>query len=211
MIENHVDAALVRMAQHGFGEVLLLIVDDDVGAERRYALHLARRRRHEQARARRQRFDDLHRRRRDSAAAAVQQHGLAVGEPGVEEQVHVRREIGFADAGCLLEAQARRNAHDVARMGRRELGVTAAAEQREHALAAREFRDARAECLDGAGGLEPEQRRFAGRRRIMALPLHDVGPVHARRVHANQDAAWSGDRGFGLPGFQHLGSAETVE
>ena len=45
----------------------------------------------------------------------------------------------------------------------------------------------------------------------MALPLHDVGPVHARRVHANQDAAWSGYRGFGLPGFQHLGSAETVE
>ena len=45
----------------------------------------------------------------------------------------------------------------------------------------------------------------------MALPLHDVGPVHARRVHANQDPAWSGYRGFGLPGFQHLGSTETVE
>ena len=117
MIENDVDAALVRVAQHCLGEVLLLIVDDDVGAERRYALHFARRRRYEQARARRQRFDELHCRRGDSAAAAVQQHGLAVDEPGVEEHVHVRREIGFADAGCLLEAQARRNAHDVARVG----------------------------------------------------------------------------------------------
>ena len=93
----------------------------------------------------------------------------------------------------------------------RELRVAAAAEQGEHALAPREVRDAGAERLDGAGGLEPEQRRFAGRRGIVALPLHDVGPVHARRVHANQDAAWPGDRGFGFAGFEHLGAAETVE
>ena len=49
VIENDVSAALLCMTQHRLGEVLLLIVDDDVGAERRYALHFARRRRHEQA------------------------------------------------------------------------------------------------------------------------------------------------------------------
>ena len=48
VIENHVDAAFVRVAQHGLGEVLVLVVDDDVGAERRDALDFARRCRHEQ-------------------------------------------------------------------------------------------------------------------------------------------------------------------
>ena len=154
VVEDHVDAALVRVALHGVGEVLVLVVDDDVGAERFDALDLARRRRHEDSRARGQRFHDLHRGRRDAAAAAVQQHRLAVGEARVEEQVHVRRQVRLADARRLLEAQVRRDAHDVARVRDGELGIPAAAEQREHALAAREARDAGADRLDGAGGLE---------------------------------------------------------
>jgi hypothetical protein len=43
------------------------------------------------------------------------------------------------------------------------------------------------------------------------LALHDIGAVHARRVHANQDAAGAGDGRFGFAGLEHLGTAETVE
>ena len=113
VVEDDVDAALIGVALHGVGEILFLVVDDDVGAERFDALDLARRRRDEHARARRERLHDLHRRRRDAAAAAVQQHRLAVGEPGVEKQVHEGRQVRLADAGRLLEAHALRNAHDV--------------------------------------------------------------------------------------------------
>jgi hypothetical protein len=128
VIEDDVDAALVRVALHGVGEVFLLVVDDDVGAERGDALDFAGRGRHEDPRARPQGLDELHRGRRDAASAAVQQHGLAVGEPRVEEQVHVRRQIRLADAGRLLEAHARRDSHDVAGVRERELRIPAAAE-----------------------------------------------------------------------------------
>ena len=123
---------------------------------------------------------------RDPAAAAVQQHGLAVLEAGVQEQVHVGGDVGFADAGRFREAHALGNPHDVARVSRRELGVAAAAEQREHPLASLETGDAWSDVLDDPGRFEPEHRRLAGRRRVVALALDDIGPVHRRRRHADQ-------------------------
>ena len=116
-----------------------------VGAERGDALDLARRGRDEHARVGSERLHDLLRGSRDAAAAAVQQHGLAVLEPCVQEQVHVGGDIGFADAGRLRESQALGDPHDVTRVGDRELRVASAAEQREHALAGRKARDTRAE------------------------------------------------------------------
>src|SRR5262245_12981473 len=73
-------------------------------------------------------------------------------------------------------------------MRERQLRVSAAAEQREHAVSPREAGNVGPRGFDGAGGLETEDRRFTGRRRIMALTLDGVRTVDARRTHANQDA-----------------------
>src|SRR5688572_6189219 len=96
-------------------------------------------------------------------------------------------------------------------MRERELGVPAAAEQREHAIARREVGDPGPRRFDGARGLETEDRRFTGRRRVMTLALNSVGAVDARRMHANQDAAGAHGRSFDVAGFQDLGTAEPIE
>ena len=74
-----------------------------------------------------------------------------------------------------------------------------------------QFADTRADGFDRARGLEPEHRRLAGRRRVVALTLHDVGAVHARRVASDQDAARARGGRFCVPEFEHFGTAVTVE
>ena len=64
-----------------------------------------------------------------------------------------------------------------------ELGVTAAGEERHHALPVWRL----------ACALEPgDVDRGAGRRRIAARALRQVGAVHARAVDADQELAVSG-------------------
>jgi hypothetical protein len=80
-----------------------------------------------------------------------------------------------------------------------ELRIAAAAEEGEHAFANFESAYVGADGRYGACALEPQQRRFAERRRVVALALHGVGPVHARRVDANQDSAGGCGGGIRVP------------
>ena len=67
-----------------------------------------------------------------------------------------------------------------------ELGVTATGEERHHALPGRDVL---------AGALEAgDVGRGAGRRRVTAGALHQVGAVHAGRAHPDHDLALAGDR-----------------
>jgi hypothetical protein len=45
----------------------------------------------------------------------------------------------------------------------------------------------------------------------MTLALHDVGTIHARRMHTNQNAAGVDRRRLRVAELQHLGSTEAVE
>jgi hypothetical protein len=45
----------------------------------------------------------------------------------------------------------------------------------------------------------------------MTLALNDVGAVHARRVHANQDAPRPRDRRNDFAGLGHFGATDAVE
>jgi hypothetical protein len=91
-----------------------------------------------------------------------------------------------------------------------KLGVAAAGQQRHDAIAAREIGDAFADRLHGARCVETENRRFAGRRRIVTLALQDVGPIHGSGRHADEHAARCRGRRFRLADAQHVGAAEAV-
>ena len=67
-------------------------------------------------------------------------------------------------------------------VGERVLGIAAAADQRDHAVAHLEARGVGAHRFDGAGDLEPEDFGIPRRRRVVTLALDHVGPVD-RGVH----------------------------
>ena len=59
--------------------------------------------------------------------------------------------------------------------------------------------------------LEAGNVRRAGRRRILALPLHQVGPVDAGRMHADANLVQAGLRHRPLDRAQHFGAAEFTD
>jgi hypothetical protein len=84
------------------------------------------------------------------------------------------------------------------------LRVTAAGQQRAHLVADLPADDARAQRGDPAAALQPGIRRRARRRRVEALPLHDVGRVDPGRHHVDDHFARSRHR------VGHLGELEHV-
>ena len=132
--------------------------------------------------ASRQRRD---RRRADAAAAAVHQRAAAVGRRAEHEEVEERGEEDLGQRAGLLVATApparaspsRRAPPPPPRSRRRR-----AAPWRDRRPPAA-HRGADLDHL--AGALEPEDRRRAGRRRVHALPLQQVGAVHRRGAHAD--------------------------
>ena len=63
---------------------------------------------------------------------------------------------------------------------------------------------------DPAGALQPEVRRGAGRRVVVALPLQQVGPVDRAGGDVDEDLARSGDRVGHLLPAQDLGSTRPA-
>ena len=165
-------------------EVVLVVVDGVDGAEAAAGLALGvrsgRRERDGAERAR-----ELNRRGADAARAAVDQDALARLQAAAVEQVGPHGEERFGNRGrvpfrdALGRAQALDDGDDAV------LRVAAAAHQR-------------ADPLPGAPGpgiggrddlsadLQAGNIGGARRRRILAQPLHDVGPVDARGGHADE-------------------------
>src|SRR5690606_19338635 len=91
------------------------------------------------------------------------------------------------------------------------LGVAAAGQQRADLVALRQVRHALADGRDDAGALQPEHLGRAGRRRIVALALQEVGAVDAGGGDLDDDLAGSGlgrgdvgdDEALGSSGLFH--------
>src|SRR5690606_9272490 len=87
------------------------------------------------------------------------------------------------------------------------LRVPAAREQRAHLVADLPALDTLAERGDPAGALEPDDVRRAGRRRVVALPLQQVGAVDRARHHVDDDLARARDGVRDLGPLQHFRAA----
>src|SRR5262249_6501676 len=125
----------------------------------------------------------------DTAASAVDEGGLAEGE-GAEaghEEVGEGGEEGLRERRRLLVAHRLRDRQHRAMMDDDVCGVAATSEESHDALATCEAAHGGAALHDGPGALEAENRGGAGRRRIEALALEEIGPVHGGRRHADAE------------------------
>ena len=87
------------------------------------------------------------------------------------------------------------------------LGVTASGHQRADAIAGADRNDTFADADDQTGDLQARNVRRAGWRRIVALALHHVGPIHPGGNDSNEDLARPWLRRRALSQAQNLGSA----
>ena len=125
------------------------------------------------------------------------------------EDVGPDGEEGFRDRRGFDRRKAGGNRQGVAFVGEAIFGVAAAGNERRDPRAERVTRRARPERGHLAGDLQAENVRCAGRRRIDALALEDVGPVDARRLDLDEDFARARDRarpGLKLENLRPAGS-----
>ena len=98
--------------------------------------------------------------------------------------------------------------HELALVHRAQLSLATAADDRHHAVALGETLGAGAARDDLAGELETRDvGRRAGRRRVVAGPLVDVGAVEAGGAHAHEHLAGAGLR-VGVLGDENLAVAD---
>ena len=100
------------------------------------------------------------------------------------------REVDFGHGCGLAETPAVRNRHGHPRVNHGLLGIPAAANQTEDAVARPKALDCGADRLDLTGQLKPQDVRFAGRRRIGTDALHGVGTVEGRGTNPNEQLVW---------------------
>ena len=230
-VENDVDAASRGGLTDGFHEVLRAVIDRDRRAERLAcpALLVGSRGRvrncTESAR-------ELDRCRADAARTAVNENALAFRQPSALKHVRPDGEEGFRNRGGVNRVEAAR--YRKALHGRRDaiLGVATSGHQGTDArLTAVSFRlkpeatwflFSRLSC---SSRLEPEATRFDNftgdlearnvggtwRRWVLALSLHDVGPVHARGLDPDEDFLRTWRRHCPFDDAEHFRSARLSD
>jgi hypothetical protein len=117
----------------------------------------------------------------------------------------------LGDGGGLDERQALRHAHGARGRHRDLLGVTAAGEQGHRAVAATPAVDAGPDLGDLAGALETENGGRTGRRRVLPLPLQQVGAVEGGGGDAEHELAVTRHRGGDFGDAEHALVARTVD
>ncbi len=193
-------------ALHGLDEVLLMVVDGEIGAELSAALaFFGRARRREDACA--EGLGEHDRRGADAGASAMHEEALALLQMPAVEHIGPDGEECFRDRGGLDHREALRDRQRIRRVHLAELRITPARNERADFVADAETRRALAKRGDLAGDLEAWQVGSAGRRRIMALPLQHVRAVDARRRHADENLAGAGRRHRPGLGDQRLRAA----
>ena len=117
--------------------------------------------------------------------------------------------LGQGGGGDELHARGHRQ--QLPRRDGDPLGVPAAGEQRAHLVAHRPAGHALADLADHAAALQPEDVAGALRRRVEALALHQVGPVHGRRDDVDDHLAGPAHRIGHLADQQDLGSTGRAD
>ena len=110
-------------------------------------------------------------------------------QPGHVEGIGPDREEGLGQGGGLDEREPGRHGQGVGLMDQAVLGIAAAMGKRADQRARNVAGDAGADGDHLAGDFEAGQIRCARRWRIAAFALGNVGPVHARSGHLDQDLA----------------------
>ena len=206
-VENDVGSLAPGEAHHLRHEILLAVIDGMIGAEAQAGVAFVLRAGGDDDR-RAKRLAEHDCRRADARRAAMDQQRLSGGQMSALEDIGPDGEEGFGH-GCRLDhAKPCGDRQRIAFMGEAEARIAAAGHQGADRVAGRVARGPRAAGDHDSRDLEPGNiLRRAGRRRIFALPLRDIGPVHAGGLHRDQDlpVAWHGDRA--LRGDKDLGAA----
>jgi len=209
VVQDHVDAPLAGEGLHGLRKIGgLLVVDDQVHAQGLYAVHLLGRGRHDELRVRDEGPAELNGRRVDPSPAPVQQCILVIAQFPEDEHVQEGRDVRLADAGRLLEAHAVGDRHGVARVGHGVLSVASPPHEGHDAVPPFPSGHAGPRLLDYARDLQSQDVGLSRRRRVLARPLDQVGPVHGGCHDADEHLAfrrlWPGR----FPDPQHLDAPE---
>ena len=192
-VEDHVDTASVGLSLHDAHEVLFLVVD---GALRAQSL------------ARRALLGgpgggqdpgpggapELDRRGADAAGSPVDEERLPPGEPAPLEDVRPDREEGLGEGRGLNRREAARDGQALGSRGQAVLGVASAGDEGAGLVAHLPALDAVADGHDRPRHLEPGDVGRAGRGRVAALPLEQVGAVDPGRGHAQEHLTGPGGR-----------------
>jgi hypothetical protein len=134
-----------------------------------------------------------HRRHRaDTAGAAVDEQPLALTRQAPLEDVVPNGEQGFRQRRGFRKGQALGHRQAVPGLGDAVLRIAPARNERADFLTGQKLTHTVAQCRDGAGNLQPRDRRGARRRRIIAKPLHHVGAIDAREGDLDQHLAGAG-------------------
>jgi hypothetical protein len=140
----------------------------------------------------------------DPAGAALDQQRLAALQTPEPDDVVPGREQHLGQRRCPCRVEALGPRHGLLPRHGAEFRISAAIGQRADLAPDEAGIHTLADCDDGPGGVEAGQVRSAGRRRIEAASLLDVGAVDADRLDLEQDLAGLGMR-LGAPGLaQHL-------
>ena len=182
MLADRVEDDVVRLAV--LREVLLQVVDDLVGAERAHELDVLRVADRGDVGA--EVLGELHSRRPDRPGGAVDEDALPFQIAGLS-QARERERRSVADRRGLVEGHARRHVRERAALpDADELGVRARADA-EDAVADLELGDGRADRLDLAGQLQPED--------LLLRPEQAGEEAADEDLGAAKSAVGPGDRG----------------
>ena len=151
---------------------------------------------------------ELHAGGAHAAGGAVHEQALAGAQAGLREERVVGGGEDLGHAAGLGPAQAAGDGHELALVHGGQLGLPAAADDGHHAVALGEALGPGPARRDLAGELEPgDVGRRAGRRRVVAGALVDVGAVEPGGAHADEDLARPG-LGVGVLGDDDLAVAD---
>src|ERR1035437_2405814 len=196
-VENEVDRFLPEGLLDAAQELLTRSVHGEIRAQRHEspALRRAARRRHDGgARALR----ELDRGGPDPRRARVDERALSRLQATFLKEVQVRGEPGLGDRRGVREREGARNRHEHGPRNGHPLGITPSGEEEEDALAG---------IFDLARRLESEDFGGTRGRRVLALRLQEVGPVHGRRAHPHDDLAGARHGIRRLAPHERLGSS----
>ena len=190
-IENDIGAGAIGRILCLSDKIVGLVIDGAVGAELEAGVGLLLRSDgddHFCAKG----FRKLDRHGADAGRAAMDQERLAGLKPAAFEHVVPDRHQGFRDGAGFLDRQRGRHCHGLGVLRDAILRVAAARDQRHHLVAELVPAGAGADRDDFACNFKAGQIAGAGRRRVRAGSLRDVGPVDAGSRDLDQDFARPG-------------------
>ena len=154
---------------------------------------------------------ELDRHGADAGRAAMDQQCLAGLQCPALEHIVPHRHQGLRGGAGLLHRERRRHRHRLGVLRQAILRVAAARDQRHHLVAEPVLAGVGSDRNHFARDLEAGQIAGAGRRRIAARSLRDIGTVHPGCGHPDQDFVRARRRYSAGLGYQHVGAAGLAD